>query len=141
MTEAEALKRTAECACKRVSITVSGEPERCFACHCDYCQRLTGSVAITAALFKQENVLSIDGDYAVFNPELEEYPDARRYFCPNCASTVHWINPQTFPGMRLVSIGSFSDPSFKGPDAVFQTQYRHTWCPAFDAPESFEAYR
>ena len=134
------MEHKAECACKRVSITLSGEPDLCFACHCDYCQRLTGSVAVTAALFKKDNVVSVDGDYSIFDPGREEWPGLKRYFCPNCASTVHWVNPKAFPDMCMVSIGCFSDPAFKGPDFVVQTQYRHQWCAAFDAPQSFEKY-
>lgn len=134
------MEHVAQCACKKVSITLSGEPELCFACHCDYCQRLTGSVAVTAALFKEERVRSIDGDYSTFDPDLAEWPGCERYFCPNCASTVHWINPKAFPGMRLISIGCFADPGFKGPDFVVQTQYRHSWCTAFESPQSHEAF-
>ena len=134
------MEHTARCACRNVSITLGGEPELCFACHCDYCQRLTGSVALTAAVFNQQSVVSIQGDYSEFDPNLEEWPGCKRYFCPNCASTLHWINPGAFPGMRLVSIGCLSDPDFKGPDFVVQTQYRHKWCTAFDAPKSSEKF-
>ena len=134
------MEHTATCACKNVSITLSGEPNFCFACHCDYCQRLTGSVAVTATLFRQDCAVSIDGDYGVFDPARDDWPELKRYFCPNCASTVYWVNPKAFPDQYLVSVGCFSDPAFRAPDLVVQTQYRHTWCAAFDAAQSFEEY-
>jgi len=134
------MNHKAQCACKNVSITLSGEPALCFACHCDYCQRLTGSVAVTAALFDDDAVVSVDGEYAVFDPDRDDYPGLKRYFCSNCASTVYWVNPTAFANKVLVSIGCFSDPDFKGPDFVVQTQSRHKWCTAFDTAKSYEKY-
>ena len=134
------MERTAECACGDISITLAAEPELCFACHCDYCQKLTGSLAITGAAFREEDVVSKRGAPTEFDPELPDWPDARRYFCPRCGSTVHWINPTAFPGMRLVSIGCFADPNFPSPAFVNQTQSRHAGCPPLETAHSFERY-
>lgn len=134
------MKYKAQCACKNASITLSGEPELCFACHCDYCQRLTGSVALTAAVFNQDCVVSVQGDFSEFDPKLDDWPNCKRHFCPNCASTVHWTNPTTFPGMRLVSFGCFSDLNVNELDFVVQTQYRHKWCAAFAAQRSSDVF-
>ncbi len=35
---------TAECACGRVQVTVHNEPLMVATCHCDFCQKRTGSV-------------------------------------------------------------------------------------------------
>ena len=134
------MENKAQCACKAVSVTFSGDPEFCFACHCDYCQRLSGSVAVTAAVFRQDQMLTTQGSFSEYEPDLQNWPDCKRYFCPNCASTLFWFNPTAFPGMQLVSIGCFGDPKFKGPDTVYQTQYRHSWCGAFDAAKSFKGF-
>ncbi len=134
------IEHKAQCACKATSVTFTGEPEFSFACHCDYCQRLTGSVGVTAAVFRQDQLVSTVGAFSTYEPDLPNWPDCTRYFCPHCASTLYWFNPTAFPGMQLVSVGAFGDPNFKGPDKVYQTQYRHDWCGAFEAPVSYEKF-
>jgi len=132
------MNRIARCACKSVEVTVKGDPVRFIACHCDYCQRTTGSVASLAAVYKEENILSVVGDSSVY--ELPKWPGAKKHFCSICGTTVHWVNPGPFPGMHLVAGGCFADPSFPAPDTVTQTKYRHSWCPEFEGAEHYEEY-
>ena len=128
----------AQCACKEVSITVSNDPVRCFACHCDYCQRTTGSVGITAAVFREHDIVAIEGKFQVFT--LPQSPGTERHFCANCGCGLHWVNPNAFPEMRIVSLGCFDDPSAWDLSRTFQNQYRPVWCPQFQALESYEVY-
>ena len=130
----------AECACKRVSIELSEEPEMVFACHCDYCQRLTGSVGLTAAIYPQESVLAIQGSFVEFDPELEKWPGCKRYFCGHCGTTLHWVNPEPFPGKRMVSLGCFPELTVSELDIAVNTKYRPEWCEPFKAKCEFEGF-
>ncbi len=130
----------AECACKRTSITLAADPIRCFVCHCDYCQRSTGSVGVAAAVFNGDDVVSIDGEFCVFDPEIPKFPGTKRYFCANCGVALHWENPAAFSGLRLVSLGCFEDSSRWGLLRTVQNQFRPTWCPQLDAYEIHDVY-
>lgn len=132
-------ERTATCGCGNIKITVRGDPEVCWACHCDYCQRLTGSIGALAAVFANDQVVSTEGEPSVFDG-FKNWPGAERYFCPTCSTGVHWINPNAFPEKRLVSIGCFADKEFPGPVMTVQTQYRHNWCPSFLGAQEFEGF-
>ena len=50
------MEKTAQCACKNVTVIVSGDPQLCFACHCDYCQRATGSIGTFGAVFLEKDI-------------------------------------------------------------------------------------
>ena len=132
------MNRVAKCACKNLEVTVKSDPVRHIACHCDYCQRMSGSVATLCAVYKEEDFLSVSGDATVY--ELPKWPGAKKYFCSVCGSTVHWVNPVAFPGMHMIASGCFADPDFPAPDTVTQTKYRQPWCPEFVGAEHYEEY-
>ena len=133
------MERAAQCACKNVTVVVTGDPQMCFACHCDYCQRATGSIGTFGAVFQEQDVKTLDGE-TIINDDFPNWPGLEKHFCAKCGTTVHWINPTVFPGMRMVAVGCFADPDFPGPDMVVQTQYRHKWCGSFDGATEHEAF-
>ena len=129
----------AQCACKNVSIEFASDPVRCLFCHCDYCQRMTGSVGNAIAVFREDDVVSMSDAFEL-DPDMEQWPGVKKDCCPKCYSTVHWVNPKALPGMRLVSLGCLDSPStFKLGNTV-QNQHRPAWCPPLDADASYEAY-
>jgi len=125
------MERQATCGCGNVKVVVKGEPQTCFACHCDFCQKLSGSIASFGAVYKVEDFVSFEGEVSVYD-DLPKWPGAARSFCTKCGTTVHWVNPAALPGMRMVSIGCFADPAFPGPEMQVQTKYRHAWCGDFE---------
>ena len=130
----------AQCACKSVSIELAGNPIRCFVCHCDYCQRLTGSVGSAVAIFHEDDVVAMSGESLEFDPQMSNWPGLKKHICPKCYSNVHWTNPTAFPGMRLVSLGCLDNPSAFKLERTVQNQYRPDWCPQLDAAEAHDAY-
>tara|TARA_B110000444_G_C18707046_1_gene531829 strand:- start:190 stop:606 length:417 start_codon:yes stop_codon:yes gene_type:complete len=122
--------REARCGCGNLKVVVVGDPVRSYACHCDYCQKASGSIAAFGAVYREEDFLSFVGAETIFD-DIPKWPGAKKHFCSKCGTTVHWVNPVAFPGMRMVSIGCFADPHFPGPAAQVQTQYRHAWCGDF----------
>ena len=47
------MTRTAQCGCGRVRISVDGEPLLVGACHCDFCQKRTGSIFAVQAYLSE----------------------------------------------------------------------------------------
>jgi Glutathione-dependent formaldehyde-activating enzyme len=61
------MTRTAECACGRVHVSVESEPFLVATCHCDYCQKRTGSVFQVGAYFAPDEKLSVKGETKAYN--------------------------------------------------------------------------
>jgi hypothetical protein len=130
--------RTARCGCGRVEITVDGEPSLISLCHCDFCQKRSGSVLSVTAVFRREQVVAIDGEVKRYNglevdgegpvggsPEGINY-----YFCTTCGSTLYNESSDwRAPGEQIVGItvGNFVDPAFPAPTHEFFTELRHHW--------------
>jgi hypothetical protein len=150
--------RAAECACGRLTMTVEGEPLHVFTCHCDFCQKRTGSVIQVSATFASKQVVSISGDTTRFNgfevdgvPGHPGVPAGLSYhFCSTCGSTVYWsyvttseiTGGYTLGGKKFVgvAVGNFVDPDFALPTFETGTAFRHHWVALVPGTEQFETY-
>ncbi len=95
--------RTGGCFCRAVKYTVSDEPINVRVCHCQDCQRLTGSAFFVRALFSRNSV-TVTG--AV--DEIASSEDLLRNFCPKCGSLVFcWRKSR--PDRLAIALGSFDD--------------------------------
>ena len=131
--------RVAKCACGRVEVTVEGEPVQVYACHCDFCQRRSGSVFIASASFVEEQVTSITGETSCYNglevdgvgaPGIPGGINFR--FCTVCGSSMYLdlIYPPTGQRVFAIALGCFADPSFPPPTSELNTKFRPPWLPA-----------
>ena len=130
--------RTASCNCGQLRVTCKGpDPERISLCHCNLCQKQSGSVFAVQARFPKEQV-TIEGKSTAWTIPIE---DAKAlpyrncvalggggtfHFCPVCASTVYY----TADGDEArigVKIGAFADPTFPPPLISGFEAYRHPW--------------
>ena len=132
-------ERTARCCCGDVSITLRGEPERVFRCHCHYCQRRTGNVFQTSAWFFEDQIIARTGETRVFN-ESENNQGVDYTFCVRCGSTVYWPFTGSLPGLYEVAVGCFEDPDFPAPTYEIWEQYRHPWVPELVSGESYKDF-
>ena len=134
--------RTARCGCGRVEVTVDGEPIHVVTCHCDFCQRRSGSVLVVNAQFAEDQVVAISGETKCYNGlEVDgvavAVPGGINYhFCTTCGSTIHWDFDRSwegpdFQGQRVfaIAVGNFDDPEFPTPTMEFFTTSRHHWVP------------
>jgi len=135
-------KRTATCACGRVTLTVENEPGMIAACHCDFCQKRTGSVFQVGAYFGPDEPFEIIGETRIFNGmEMDGVPSVRGasvtyYFCPTCGSTVYWEEKGSH---RAVPVGNFVDADFPAPTMEVHTADRHRWVPEIPGALQFPA--
>jgi hypothetical protein len=117
--------RRGTCSCGKLQVVVEGEPVRVSMCHCDACQRRTGSAFGVQARFPRK-LVTIEGEASRFVRIAESGNRITYGFCPACGSTVFW-DGTGFPDLIAVAIGSFADPGFPAPrHSVFEAK-RHRW--------------
>ena len=125
--------REAACCCGQLRVAADGDPVRISMCHCQACQRRTGSAFGMQARFPEERV-RIEGPHTAYD-RPSDFGEARTFhFCPDCGSTV-WY--QTDPELIAVRIGNFADPGFPPPRvSVWGPGRRHPWVSVPDDAES-----
>jgi len=147
MGEAQPGERIAQCGCGRVQVRVGGEPRFVGACHCDFCQKQTGSAFRVSSFFADDQVLEIMGEPNVYNgleidgvgiDGSDEYGTAY-HFCGTCGSTVYWIT-DLLPGFVGISVGCFVDPGFPSPTTELWTELRHHWVSPIPDAVAYERF-
>lgn len=139
------MPRTAECACGRLQVTVENEPVAVLTCHCDFCQKRTGSAFQVSVLFPDTRAMAVTGETKVYNGSeingvgTTNGDEVRYHFCPTCGSTVFWTIDGR-PGMAI-AVGNFVDPGFPAPTMELHTSYRHHWVQPIEGAEQFEGFR
>ena len=109
------MTRTAGCACGRVRVTVQNEPLAVATCHCDFCQKRTGSVFQVGAYYARDEQIDVSGETKVYNGlEIDGVGNASGdsvsyHFCPTCGSTLFWYKEGENPILGI-AVGNFVDP-------------------------------
>ena len=125
-----------------MTLTVENEPGAVAVCHCDFCQRRTGSVFQVGAVFGPDGPFEIVGATRAYNgAEMDGTPSVSGtsvtyHFCPTCGSTVHWGVDGLY---RSVPVGNFVDPDFPPPTMEFHASDRHRWVPEIPGTQQFAA--
>ena len=139
------MERIARCACCRVTVSVENDPIWVATCHCDFCQKRTGSVFQVGAYFAPDERLLVTGETKVYNGLAIDGIGTSKgngvsyHFCTTCGSTVYWIleGPSAF---IAIAVGSFADPEFAAPVIEAHTAMRHRWVPPIPGAEQFEGF-
>jgi hypothetical protein len=121
----EGMTRIAQCCCGALWAEASGDPALIAACHCEQCQRRTGSAFGVIAFFPVEQVRT-QGRSNVFTREGQKGRKLRFHFCPNCGTTVFW-EADFRPGQIGIAVGAFADSSFPAPTVSAWEQSKHPW--------------
>ncbi len=128
--------RTASCNCGQLRVTCVGpDPKRISLCHCNLCQKQSGSAFAIQARFPREQV-TIEGKSTTWSfPIAGAKPvpfdhcasqGAKFHFCPVCGSTVYYTSD--IDAARIgIKIGTFADPAFPPPKITGFEKYRHPW--------------
>jgi hypothetical protein len=117
--------RKASCSCGKLSLTCEGEPVRISMCHCNACQKRTGSVFGTQARFPHEQV-TIKGQSTKYTRIGDSGKPITFHFCSDCGSTVYWEIANA-PGVIAVAVGTFADPTFPPPRHSVYEERQHAW--------------
>ena len=126
--------RTASCNCGQLRVTTKGpDPDRVVICHCNLCQKQSGTVFSLQARFPNEEV-TIEGKSTTWAVEGAKLPyrtcatgDVITFhFCPECASTVYYYR-KSDPARTGVKVGTFAEPEFPPPIGSGLEEFAHPW--------------
>jgi len=129
--------RLASCSCGQLQAEVRGDPIDVSVCHCHACQRRTGSVFGAQALFPRESV-SIKGNGTEFVRLGDEGARFKFTFCPECGSTVIYVEEGDEQQNIAIPVGAFADSHFPAPTVSVYEKRRHSWV---SLPKNVEHWR
>ena len=96
---------------REVRFKANRPPLRTLACHCTFCQRVTGSSFYAESIYERDAVEFNEGDLTQFE-HMSDGSGKKVYvhFCPTCGTTVG-LTFERWPDMRAISRGCFDDPN------------------------------
>ena len=118
------IQQTGGCVCGRVRYACSAAPLRVTVCHCQWCQRRTGSAFGIQVVYAREQVQFTHAEparYRHISDESGRWLDQE--FCSTCGSNIG-LTLEAAPEIQAISAGTFDDPSFV--DAT-QLDFRHVF--------------
>jgi hypothetical protein len=99
------------CLCCKIRFKANAPPLRTFACHCTFCQKLTGSSYYAESLFARDAVEFNEGELKQFE-HTSDVSGKKVYvhFCPGCGTTIG-LTFERWPDVRAISRGCYDDPN------------------------------
>lgn len=117
------------CACGAVRYRVTSTPLIVHACHCQLCQRQTGSSNAVNALIEADRVVMQSGEIEerIFDtPSGRGQRIARCTVCKVAVWSNYLINNQDHH-LRFLRVGTLDDPSLMPPDVHIFTGTKQPW--------------
>lgn len=138
------MNREGGCVCGAVRFEAQGEPQRVTICHCNWCQRRTGSAFGVEAVYAEDQV-TVRGDtvseFRHVSDESGRWLDVA--FCGRCGSNLGFTL-QAVPGIRTLPAGAFDDPSWLSPERYafrhVYTRSRRDWSDITGKVEIYERH-
>ncbi len=126
------------CLCGEVTCNVTGPFDRFYQCHCDRCQKKSGSAFASLLFTSYDNLVWLSGEKSTKRFDL---PNAERFsnaFCTHCGSQVPYISRD---GKFLVTPAGFlnDDPQIV-PQANIFIGEKACWFEAGQTATNFERY-
>ena len=120
------MKRTALCHCGQLQITCQSEPVQVIMCHCESCQRRTGSSYNLGAWFKRDDFRA-EGEEQIYRRTGDQGIESVYHFCPSCGTNIYWEAITVFPDLVAVAVGCFTDPDFPSLSFSLYGKRRLSW--------------
>jgi hypothetical protein len=130
------MERVAACHCGQLRIIASGEPGASYLCHCQACQRRTGSAAHWGSRWNRAQI-RVEGSAKVFVRTGASGFDLRSHFCPECGTTV-LLESDRRPALCTIPAGCFADQAFPPPTFGIWEESMHAW---FSVPSVSEHHQ
>lgn len=118
-------KYTGRCLCGEIRYVSNAEPVFSGNCHCEDCQRSSGSAFIPAMLFSETDV-SVTGMPKYFKSKGDSGRVIERGFCFNCGSQI-FTKMEGMPGMLGIKAGTLDDASKFNPVMDFYVSSAQPW--------------
>ncbi|HSC19212.1 MAG TPA: GFA family protein [Rhizomicrobium sp.] len=114
------------CSCRAVKYKVTSAPMFVHCCHCQDCQRQTGSAFVLNALIEADRVQILDGVTRGFPQPTESGRPHVIHRCPACGTAL-WSNYGGREEVRFVRVGALDDPAALPPDVHIYTRSKQPW--------------
>ena len=112
------------CVCGAIRFSAAGDPLRVTVCHCQWCQRRTGSAFGIELVFDPDRI-EMSGDsparYRHVSDESGRWLEIE--FCGQCGGNLGFTL-QAAPEIRTLPAGAFDDPSWITPERQI---FRHVF--------------
>jgi hypothetical protein len=128
--------RIAACHCGAVEVACEGDPRKVSLCHCQQCQRRTGSAFSVAVFYTRDQVTARGVTARYVRPAASGFA-VDFHFCPACGSNLFWY-PERMPALVGVAMGGFADRDFAMPEQAVWAAEGHRWVGLPDHVPSFE---
>jgi hypothetical protein len=122
-----------------VRYRLTAAPMFVHCCHCDDCQKHTGTAFVINMLIETSRVELVSGDLTVVDmPANDEGSSSRIFRCAKCLVAV-W-SQYSSPRFRFVRAGTLDDPSAVTPHVHIYTAFKLPWVALPPSVPQFEAY-
>ena len=133
-----ARKVTGGCACGSIRYQLLDKPMFVHCCHCDDCQRLTGSAFVLNAIIETQAIKLLRGK-PVAVPVPRENGSHDIYRCPSC-QTALWSDYGRRHNLRFVRVGTLDEPGAFQPNVHIYTRTKAKWLKLPNGTPSFRDY-
>lgn len=127
---------TGRCACGAICYRLRLPPIFVNCCHCDDCQRHTGSAFVINALIETD-AIELSGGHPIATPVSRENGPHDIYRCAEC-QTALWSDYGHRPNVRFVRVGTLEQPYEVRPGAHIFTRFKVKW---LELPSGTPAFR
>ncbi|XPS75570.1 hypothetical protein M3J09_007645 [Ascochyta lentis] len=121
-------KSTGSCLCGKVTYEVEGGPLNKALCHCNQCQKSSGS-AYTTNIVVSNDFFKSTGKTKSYSTKAESGRVVTFVFCPECGSPL-WREGDMAPDAKVVRAGTLDEASVRNdanPLAEVYTENRTEW--------------
>jgi hypothetical protein len=127
------------CACGQVRYRLRTAPLFVNCCHCQSCQRQTGSAFVLNAVIETDRVEVVTGQTALFAMPTDSGRPHDVARCPACGTAV-WSHYGGARSLSFVRVGALDTPTALVPGAHIYTRSKLPWVQLPEGVPAFEAY-
>ena len=113
------------CLCGSVHYSADAEPVFVGVCHCNDCQRFTGSAFSTVVAVPSAG-LKVTGVLKTFSKLGDSGKLIHRRFCPECGSGIV-DDADVLPGISMLNAGTLDDRSWLAPQSEVYCDSAQPW--------------
>ncbi|MDY6926430.1 MAG: GFA family protein [Pseudomonadota bacterium] len=125
------------CLCNAVTFMVADNFDHFFICHCEYCQKDSGSAFAANLFINADAVTWLTGKENIRHFQLPSTRHARS-FCATCGSALPYVMADNLTA--VVPAGSLNSPPTKQPDAHIFTASQCLWESSLASIRSFKQF-
>ena len=115
----------ASCQCGQLRVEVPGPTMAVVVCHCQGCQKRSGSPFGEAAYYPHDQI-EISGKASQFVRATDAGGEFEHFFCTECGTTVYMRGTKN-PDVTGIPIGLFDDTHSMQPVRSVWEDRRHAW--------------